>query len=173
MIDEKGREGLIMLEWKDLIIAAIAVIGTLGGAYISGHFSIKSQYRAFSKQMEWDKEKEQKADRITTLEAYSEILEIAGKLKIIQLYEGYEHGYDGLTMNLVLYEEEVRPLLYKRFYQLDQDVALSVKAIDADKESYILHNDAEFWQIERTAEEYQDLIQKIELHLENHRKGFK
>lgn len=145
-------------------ISIITLISTIGGAVVGGLITYFSQKNIALREIEWDKAKELKANKIEALEVYSGILELNGVTTVIEHNNGHK-----LEIDLSVYEHKIRPFLYKKLYYLDKDVAQLVKEIDNDIERYNFNEEAEDWEIEATAMKYLDLISKMESHLDNFR----
>lgn len=153
------------LEFLDKnFVPLITLISAIGGAYIGGVITYFSQKSVISRQIEWDKTKEMRANKIEKLDVYSEILETNGVSGVIDYNGGRK-----VEVDLEIYEKDIRPILYKKLYYLDEDVAQFVKEMDDEIGYYKFHEGAEEWQIERTAKAYLEFITKVEFHLENFR----
>lgn len=144
----------------------ITLVGALGGAFIGGYLTSKSQKYNISRQIEWDKIKDQKQQLKEALEIYNKILEIDGSKYVVE-----HNGGNYLEINLEEYTRYVRPLLYEKFHQLHQDVADKVSSIDYQIELCNFAEELTDEDSERLAEMYLDLIVMIKLHLQNYRKN--
>lgn len=151
----------------DKNFAAILIpIGTLGGAFIGGYLTSKSQKYNISKQIEWDQDKERRSQIKETLEVYNEVLKIDGTIQVVDHNNG-----NYLEINIVEYSDYIRPLLYKKFHQLHQDVAHAIEGMDNDIERYNFNEEITDDEQEELASDYLELIQMLKSHLKSYRKN--
>lgn len=155
---------LVFLDKNIAII--MAPVGAIVGAFIGGYLTSKSQKNNITRQIEWDKIKDQKQHLKEALEIYNKILEVDGSKHIVEHNGGHQ-----LEIVLDEYTSHVRPVLYEKFHQLHQDVAEKVSSIDYEIERCNFAEELTDEDSEQLAEMYLDLIVMIKLHLQNYRKN--
>lgn len=148
------------------ITPIFTVLGTIGGAFIGGYFTSKSQKSILSEKIQWDKEKEKRNQAKETLAVYNKVLEIDGITQIIEHNGGHRMEFLEEDYNI-----HIRPVLFEKYHQLHENVAGGVDRIDRSLSFYNFHEEITKEEEERLAKEYFDLIQCIKSHLENHRKS--
>lgn len=101
-----------------LLTVLATVIGTLGGAFITGYFTRRSTLDAIDR--EWQVGKAKAAEEKTTilLKIYVSAVKFDFEKSIID-YNPYNGN---MSFNYSLYTESIRPLIYDGYHLVDSDV---------------------------------------------------
>ncbi|MFD1018288.1 hypothetical protein [Thalassobacillus hwangdonensis] len=149
-----------------LLTDFIPVIAALGGAMVGGYFSRKSQNDAIQLQIERDKEIAKKQEMNELMSIYNDILRINGE-KIMVAHVGGGHT----ELDIKLYEQAIRPLVYEKFHLIHENVAKIVEKIDRKLAECNFHEEITPENHQFLATAYWDLINKINEHLAEYRES--
>jgi len=142
----------------------IPVLSGLGGAFIGGYFTRKSQHDLLSKEIAREQNKEKRKEEIETLLVYNQIIKIDGEKLLVSHIGGSYNEFDINT-----YQDLIRPVIYEKFHLIHSDVAKVVKELDDAIQWGTYHEDASMEDHNGLCEDYFYLIKLIHNHIENYR----
>ncbi|WP_186578038.1 hypothetical protein [Aquibacillus kalidii] len=145
----------------------IPVLGVLGGAYIGGYLSNKSQQESIKQNAEIENLRQRKHEIIQTLEVYNSVLKIDGESLLVT-----PAGGTFVDFETELYQEGIRPLLYEKFHLIHSDVADIVRKMDQRIADCMFNEETEDTDHDYLIKQYVDLIHRIQNHLKDYRDRF-
>jgi hypothetical protein len=108
-----------------LLNALLPVLSGIGGAFIGGYFTRKSQHDLLSREIAREDSRERRKELRETLDIYSKVLEIDGEILFTVHIGG---SFTEFEINK--YQEKIRPVLYEKFYLIHNDVAKILSSMD-------------------------------------------
>jgi hypothetical protein len=153
-----------MKDFLAILNVLLPVVSGLGGAYIGGYFTRKSQLELIAKEMSRDENKQKRSEKIETLIVYNNIMKIDGEEILITHVGGSFNEFD-----INSYQEKIRPIIYEKFHLIHSDVASYVKKIDDTIARCNYQQDATSHDHNILCDEYASLTYLIEKHIENYR----
>lgn len=146
----------------------LPVITGLGGAFIGGYFTRKSQNDLLDKEIAREEIREKRNEVNKTMNVYNQIIKIDGE-KLLVVHVGGPH----VEFEIKLYQEFIRPLIYDNFHIIHKDVADLIKSLD-DTIQFCSFNEELTWDDNKgLANEYYKLIKIIQKHIEDYRNNNK
>ncbi len=112
---------MVEVTWAQVANFSLPLVGVIVG----GVATYLTQRNMLNKQLNREIEQEKKQENIERLKIYGEILERSGGTEI----GGYDAGR--YTFELGTYRREFRPLLFQKFYMLDQQIADLIRQMDS------------------------------------------
>lgn len=101
------------------LLAVIAtVIGTLGGAFITGYFTRKSTLDSLDREYQVSQARIAEGNTTKLLKLYVSIIKFDFEKRIID----YKPHNGNMLFNHTLYSELIRPLIYDGYHLVDSDV---------------------------------------------------
>jgi hypothetical protein len=113
---------------KDILAflnALLPVLSGIGGAFIGGYFTRKSQQDLLNKEIAREENKEKRKEARETLQLYNQILKIDGEEALVIHIGGPLDEF-----NIKIYQEKIRPIIYEKFHLIHKDVAAIIREID-------------------------------------------
>lgn len=150
--------------WIDVINGAWPVIGTLGGAFIGAYLTNKNQKNILDRQSKLDHIKEIRAKKEETFLVYNEFLRVDGEIQIVSRYGGPFNSF-----NIEGYQKRIRPILYKKFHLLHQNVVDMVLEIDQNIARYDYNEGIEVDESDDLCDKYIDLLNEVHCHMKEGR----
>ncbi|MDO6657454.1 hypothetical protein [Anaerobacillus sp. 1_MG-2023] len=147
-----------------IITDTLPMIGALGGAFIGGFISKKSQHDLFKKELNKDRENERRKERRETLELYNEVLKIDGEQLLVTHLGGHYIEFD-----IDIYKDKVRPVLYLKYHLIDKDIATCIREIDHKIAECNFREEITNEEKDDLAHKYNKLIDSIHQHIEKYR----
>ncbi|EMY5504755.1 hypothetical protein V8T57_001137 [Bacillus wiedmannii] len=144
----------------NIITGVCTLIGALGGVY----WTQKGNKNILEQQVTRDKIKEKRNDLIETLEIYSRVLKADGENVII-----IKDGGPFLDFDLDAYQNEIRPILYEKYYLLNDDVAKIIAGMDGCIKKCNYNHGMEREDHDYFNRNYYQLINNIRQHVYNFR----
>lgn len=157
--NEKGRKP--KMNWRHFFNGAWPIIGVIVG----GGATYLTQTHAMKRQLKKEEEKENEAKIIERLSIYSEILKLEGESLMIEYVGG-----GMVDFNLKSYSKKFRPVLFSKFYLLDQVVADKIREMDNIIGSANFQEELERDQNDELLSLFNQLVSAIESDLKNFRK---
>ncbi|MYL56346.1 hypothetical protein GLW20_02375 [Virgibacillus halodenitrificans] len=114
-----------MDEFLKILDSLIPVLAAIGGAFIGGHFTRKTQNDLVNLQRQLEERKEERQNIKDALSVYNNILKIDGEEMVISHIGGPEHEFE-----IECYQDKVRPIIYEKYHLIHADVAKLVRRMD-------------------------------------------
>lgn len=148
--------------------ALIATFSSLTGVFLGSFFTWISQKKSFDRQIEWEQKKKEFERQEELTNAYNSILKTHGEKEVIDYNQGRKH-----ELQVRVYTEEIRPLLYEKFHLLHPEIASSVKSIDEKLLKWSVLEEAEEGEEEYVAGLYLSIIHNINKNIDLLRRQYK
>jgi len=148
----------------NLIKDALPMLGALGGAFIGGYFTKKSQHDLFNKEIARDREIEIRKEERETLEIYNEVLKIDGENLLVTYIGGSFVEFD-----IHIYQTKIRPIIYLKFHLIHKDVADVIRALDYKIASCNFYEEINADEQSYLVKHYNELIDSMQRHVANYR----
>lgn len=156
---------LEMENWMELLSVLIPVLGVLGGAYIGGHYTNRTQKVTLLTEEELNRKKQRNNQMLETLKTYNSVLKIDGEHLLVMHVGGGNNEFD-----IEFYQEYIRSSLYGKFHMIHDDVAITVREIDNMIAECSYNEEINRDEYNVICSLYFQLINQIETHLNNFRK---
>lgn len=156
-----------MVNMKDILAflnALLPVLSGLGGAYIGGYFTRKSQHDLLTIEIAREESKEKRKEAIETLLIYNQIIKIDGEDLLVTFVGGSQVEFE-----INIYQDKIRPMIYEKFHLIHKDVADVIKQIDDTIQFCNFHEEITYEEHRGLADDYNKLIRIIQNHIENYR----
>jgi hypothetical protein len=144
--------------------ALLPVLSGIGGAFIGGYFTRKSQHDLLSREIAREDTREMRKELRETLDIYSKVLEIDGEILFTVLIGGSHTEFE-----IDKYQEKIRPVLYGKFYLIHNDVAKIVSSMDSLIQECNFNEEITSYEHKVLCQEYWKLIRIINEHMQKFR----
>jgi hypothetical protein len=155
-------------ELINFLNVTLPVITGLGGAFIAGYFTRKGQKEVLRIEIQRERIKEKQRETIETLEIYSRILRIDGEKLLITF-----GGGGAVEFDIEGYQQNIRPIIYEKFYLIEQGIADQVRSLDNNIEKCNFQEEASDEDHKEFANLYWSIINKVEMELLEYRAAIK
>jgi len=126
------------------------------------------QEKQHQRQLEILKDQFKREEIAKKLEAYNEILKVNNDVQVIE----WNSQTGESTFHSEPYNHQIRPLLYKNFHLLEEDIAKAVQEIDNTFLKWQVLGEGDDFDNEELCKRYLAIITSIEMELNDYRKTF-